>query len=358
MNKTVAFMAVTAALAGGSLLALEDGGMTWDGEFTYEVGTDLISTSDGVSQDMDVELSAHVGELTSFSVEIEADPDESAAWTWSDDNEDDVVDTEETYFDFGYLVLDSIELIQDFSPWIERDLTLVLTAGYFEFQGTYYDNVYEWEWDESASNRALRFDGGFAGFTLSAYLPLSEIADDLDSFAFEALYEADWAHMAVHILRDGDEEWGVAGGAFQIMPAQGMALYGQYLYDIDVKSHAFMSGVAYELGSLTIGTDILAVIGEGVSFGDYALVATGVSYVVTERLLFSSGVYLPLESTETSYAFDSGMAFDVDRVTYTAGFSYAADEADPDLVETYVAPQSAADYEGNLAFSFSMDIDF
>ncbi|MDC7220674.1 MAG: hypothetical protein PQJ59_12130 [Spirochaetales bacterium] len=342
MKKLAVMMALMAAIAVAPVFAIDDSAVTLDGDFTYEVGTDFSTTDDAVSQDMDITLGASIGEFTSFSVEIEADPDDSGAFTWDDLNEDEEVDSDEVVYSTGYLVLDSIEMTQEFE-------TFTLTAGAFDFQGTYYDYIYEWEWDSSASYAALQLDYAVTEeITFSAYLPLSEIADELDAIAFEAAYASDMANVAAHYLRDGDEEDGVFGGAAEVFPTEDATVYGQYLYDIDAEESLYMAGASYVIDALTLAAEYHDSIEE--------FIAVGVSYALNETFTVSAGAYFPTEETADTYGVDAGVAFDVDTVTYTFGASYVAD--DSTLGETYVAPQSAAGYEENIAVSFSMDIDF
>ncbi len=373
MKKLFVLLVLVVAMVAAPVFA-EVSGTSYEGDFRYKVGGDFSSstqTSTG-DQDLDLILDAHVGEFTTFSVEIQADPDNDTSGV----------------VDGGLLNIDDITMTQDFGSMYGLDLTLKMTAGTFDFSPTEYEDMMDFEFIHPSDQDAIQFEVGTAGLTATVWLAPVELASEANVFAAKVVYESDMANVAANYVRFGEgatrqitlagqdigtpipavDNKGNISASAKILPVEGVTVYGSVEADLDVELNMFGFGAAYTMDALTVEAAFEAFVCDNsdyaidIAIDDSGVLGLGVAYDVTDSVTAKAGAYYPLNE-DIDMVFDAGVVFDVDTVEYCLGVSYApstnvAPGIDLAWDETYVAPYSAAGFGEDFAVSFQMDVDF
>ena len=345
MKKLIVLLVLVVAMVAAPVFAEVTAPGTFAGDFTYKIGSDFSTTADSVGNDMDITLSASVGEITTFSVEIEANP-----FRYLDDSTGADIATP------GVMTFKSIEMTQDFSSFIGNDMTLKMTVGNFDFGPTEYNNVHEWDFDGTDSYNAVKFVFGVADLAVTAYLPPVQLANEMAIIAGEAVYTTDMVCVAANYVKDVDGEDGTFGANVKGMFGDATA-FAQFADDLDAEMITVLVGASYSVDALTVGADFGASDSDAAAFADTGFVAVGVDYDLSDTMTASAGFYTNIDEMADNYAVDAALCMKVDTVGYKLGVAYAP-EGSAMASETYAAAYAVGDFAEEVAVSFQMDVDF
>ena len=224
MKKLLVLLVLVVAVVAAPVFAEVTQG-AYAGDFTYKIGGNFKdAATDATIDDLDLSLSASVGEYTTFSVGLSGaghDPTASPAIAIP-----------------GNATFDSIEMTQDFSSLVGNDLTLKMTVGNFNREVTEYEVLDKVSATDGATDDAVMLTLGVADLTVYAWVsPTSAFNDQYKKMLIEAVYATDMISANFAYVNLGVEKGVVEGGLKLVAAGATVTGYVNANLDTEKKRH-------------------------------------------------------------------------------------------------------------------------
>lgn len=328
MKKLFVLMVLVVAMVAAPLFAeiTEDG---WAGDFTYKIGGNFKEAAvDAVSTDLDLSMSAMVGEITTFSVGLGSGG--------SGTN----------------VTVNTIKMTQDFSASVDGLDTLKYTVGSQNLGITEYETIGMMNHTDSVTAESFIVCVGAAGVTAKVFVYPESLLNDADkTFAVEVAYSSDMVSGNVAFVQNGANPFFEAGLKAVVADLTAAAMVEMDLTE-DATTTAAYVGLQYAMAPVTAKAGFYTgVMAEGADMMDTASAKVGVDFAATDTVTVKAGATIPF-AEGADIAFDAGVCAKFDTVEYKVAVDY--------MGSGYVAAYKATDntWTEDIAVSFQMDVDF